>query len=326
MILLLLVGSMTTMQAQDFRISKFKENLLDLTAASSGVRDRNGDACALIKFSARDDNFVFEPNLGVVKTEKKVGETWLYVPATTKRISIRHPQLGMLRDYIIPVAIEQKTVYEAEIEITNQQYLKSLLEAKSRTDTVRIVQLKDTVVYKERVRHFHATLGAGFNVTAITGPTATMGFQLKKHSIEAGVAIGLGKVKNLSLYQWDNGAFWGTYDYKPLRIFARYGYDIGKGSFVATPLVGVAFTNISSAELRRSSSGGTIFAKAHVVSGTVGCRFGLRLGEVLRLHVTPEYNIQVKQSKGYETLKSADSKIKAWGTGLNLNAGVIFYI
>ena len=313
-----------SLHAQDFRVTKFQENMLDLTAARAAIKDNNGDLCALIKFSVRDEKFVFEPNLGVVKTEKKVGETWLYVPAKTKRITIRHPQLGMLRDYTIPVEIEQKVVYEAEIEILNKDYLNSLLEA--RTDTVRIVQVRDSVVYKETERPFHVLAGAGFNVTSIMGPSAFIGFKVKQHSLEVGTVIGLGKVQDVSIYQVSNSAFWGTYDFKPLRIFARYGYDISASRFVITPQVGVALTSMNGAEMRRSASGVNIFGKSYVGSATAGCRFGYRLSKALCLHVAAEYDAAVKKSNGYSVLQNFNSKIKSWGSGFNLNAGMVFYL
>lgn len=310
--------------AQDFRITKFKENMLDLSAARAAVKDNNGDLCALIKFSVRDDKFVYEPNMGVVKTEKKVGETWLYVPQKTKRITIRHPQLGMLRDYNIPVDIEQKVVYEAEIEILNKEYLNSLLEARS--DTVRIVQVRDSIIYKDKERSFHLMAGVGFNVASIMGPSALLGVKMKKHSLEAGTIIGIGKVQDVSIFQSNNSAFWGTYDFKPLRFFVRYGYDVSASTFVITPQVGVALTNVNGAVMRRSASGIDLFGKSHVVSATMGCRFGYNLGKRLCMHVSAEYDVAVKKSKGYTILQDFDSKIKSWGSGINLNAGIVFVL
>ena len=132
-------------QGQDFRITKFEENTLDLSAARSAVKDRNNDICALIKVAVRDTKFEYEPNMGVVKQERKVGEVWLYVPAGTKRMTIRHPQLGILRDYVIPVSIEQKVVYQMSLEITNKEYLQSMLH-KAKADTVRIEITKDSII------------------------------------------------------------------------------------------------------------------------------------------------------------------------------------
>ena len=74
----------------------------DLTANTSGtmVTDQNGDKCALIKVETTQTGFTFNAGqLGVTKTEQHPGEIWVYVPAGVRRISISHPQLGVLRDY-----------------------------------------------------------------------------------------------------------------------------------------------------------------------------------------------------------------------------------
>jgi len=41
-----------------------------------------------------------------------VGEVWVYVPHGIKKITIKHPQLGILRDYYFPCTIEKATTYE----------------------------------------------------------------------------------------------------------------------------------------------------------------------------------------------------------------------
>jgi formylglycine-generating enzyme required for sulfatase activity len=41
----------------------------------------------------------------------QVGEYWLYVPYGAKRLTIKHPVLGILRDYMYPLPIEKATVY-----------------------------------------------------------------------------------------------------------------------------------------------------------------------------------------------------------------------
>lgn len=50
--------------------------------------------------------------MGIVKTVSKNAEIWVYVPWGIKRLTITHPQLGLLRDYMIPMPIEKATVYE----------------------------------------------------------------------------------------------------------------------------------------------------------------------------------------------------------------------
>ena len=319
-ILWLLCGTLA--QAQDFSITSFKENLLDLTAARAAVKDKNGDLCALIKISVRDDRFEYEPNLGVVRQEKKVGEVWLYVPQQTKRITIRHPQLGILRDYIIPVSIEQKMVYEAELQITNESYLSFLLQM-SKTDTVRImVPQEPTVLKVEAERSVFFNLGVGFNVVGVMGPTAFLGFDFVNHVIEAGAVIGMNKAEGISIYQVDNAAFWGTYDYKAMRFFARYGYNIEASSFIITPLAGVAINNISGDRVQQGA--GDLFETMSTVSATVGCRFSYCLSKSIRVYATPEFGFTVKKDHSFDVVKEADSKVKSWSEGIGLSAGILF--
>ena len=322
--LLLWLCTAIGMQAQDFKITKFQENMLDLTAARAAVKDKNGDICALIKFSVRDNKFTFEPNLGIVKTEQRVGETWLYVPQQTKRITIRHPQLGILRDYVIPVNIEQKMVYDAELQITDQEYLRSLMQ-KSKTDTVRImVPQEPTILEVEAKRSVFFNIGVGFNALGVMGPGAYLGFNISNHVIEGGAVYGISGANDISIYQRDNGMFWGAYDYKAMRFFFRYGYDVEVSSFLITPLVGAGINNISGTELRRST-GGDLFSKVNTVSATVACRLSYCIGNNIRLQIMPEYSFGVKKDKSFDVLKDVDSTIKSWTDGFEVYAGIALH-
>ncbi len=318
-----LLGTLSVV-AQDFQITSFKENMMDLRAASASIRDKNGDECALIIFSVRDEHFEFEPNMGIVKQEKRAGETWLFVPQQTKRITIRHPQLGVLRDYVIPVNIEKKVVYEAELQITNQDYLSSLLH-QSKIDTVRImVPQEPTVVEVEAERNVHLDLGLGFSALGIMGPTGHIGFNIGHHLIEVGMTFGINKVWDVSIFQADNAAYWGTYDYSAMRFFARYGYNIEASSFIITPLLGAAINNISGSEVRRSPNG-DLFGKVSTVSATVACRVSYCIGKTLRLYIAPEFNIGVKNDHSFEILKEVDTTIKGWTDGLGASVGLILH-
>ena len=310
-----------SVSAQDFKVTQFKENMMDLSAASATVKDRNGDVCALIKVSVQDDKFEFEPNMGIVKKELKPGEFRLYVPAGTKSMTIRHPRLGTLRGYSIPVAIQQKMTYEMELSITNKAYLQSLLE---RPDTVTI-QVRDSImIEKERKAFFN--VGVGFQVMSLMGPYAHVGFNAGRHNVEVGAVLGLSKVPSISIYQADNGAHWATYDYKAMSYFARYGFDITPTeSFYITPLVGGAITSISGTEVKAGTRG-HVFDKTYVVQGTLGVRFAYAFGSLLRVQVTPGFNLGVKRDKSYDIIKEADSKLKSWGTGFSLQAGLILHI
>lgn len=128
LVLLLISPLLMLAQSPDFEVRNFHENTTDLSAATSQVKDLNGVTAALVRFAVRDTLFQFETNLGILKQENKTGEVLLYVPHGTKKLTIRHPYLGILRDYLFPVAIKSKTTYDTEVTITNLDYLNKKLD------------------------------------------------------------------------------------------------------------------------------------------------------------------------------------------------------
>ena len=101
--------------AQNISVTTFKLLDTDLTANTTGTMelDQNGETAALIKVVTTQTGFTFDGgSLGIVKTKQTPGEVWVYIPRGAKKISIKHPQLGVLRDYYFPVAIEPAKTYE----------------------------------------------------------------------------------------------------------------------------------------------------------------------------------------------------------------------
>ena len=87
----------------------------DLTALTQGTQetDQNGDVAALIKVVTTQQGFTFDNGIiGIVKAVQKPAEIWVYVPAKTMKLSIAHPDLGMLRDYYFKIPIEGGRTYE----------------------------------------------------------------------------------------------------------------------------------------------------------------------------------------------------------------------
>ncbi len=109
--LLLVLG--LNISAQNISVSSFEQRSNDLDArVNFPVKDQNGDLCALLKIATTETDFVFEGGqLGIMKTEKKTGEYWVYIPYGSKRITIKHNQLGNLYDYTFPETINKATVY-----------------------------------------------------------------------------------------------------------------------------------------------------------------------------------------------------------------------
>jgi PEGA domain len=96
-------------EVQSFRVLQ-----TDLTARiTDPVIDQNGEKCALIKVVTTQSGFGWEGGmLGIVKVRKKLGEYWVFLPHGAKKITIKHEQLGVLRNYIYPEAIREAMVYE----------------------------------------------------------------------------------------------------------------------------------------------------------------------------------------------------------------------
>ena len=100
---------------QHISVSSFKLLDTDLTANTSGTieMDQNGETAALIKVVTTQTGFTFDGGaLGIVKTLQKPSEIWVYVPHGLKKITISHPQLGILRDYYLNIPIEAAKTYE----------------------------------------------------------------------------------------------------------------------------------------------------------------------------------------------------------------------
>ena len=101
--------------AQNIEVKSFRPLTGDMTTTSAeGKRiDQNGEVAALIKVMTTETGFVFEGGtLGIVDTQQRVGEIWVWVPRASRKITILHQQLGGLRDYRYPVEIEADRTYE----------------------------------------------------------------------------------------------------------------------------------------------------------------------------------------------------------------------
>ena len=101
--------------AQNISVKSFRPLVGDMTTTSAeGKRiDQNGEVAALIKVVTPETGFVFEGGtLGIVGTQQRVSEIWVWVPRASRKITILHQQLGQLRDYRFPVEIEADRTYE----------------------------------------------------------------------------------------------------------------------------------------------------------------------------------------------------------------------
>ena len=113
---LCLLAGLSPLSAQDGEMSVrafyLAETDLDANTAGTMMYDQNGEVCALIKLETSLDGFTFDVgSLGVRDVQRVGGELWIYVPFGVRRITLSHPQLGVIRDYQFPVPIEKARTY-----------------------------------------------------------------------------------------------------------------------------------------------------------------------------------------------------------------------
>lgn len=133
-----------SLSAQEFSVASFRVLPNDVSAFINDVRDLNDEACALIKVEAPAD-FAFSTPLGIVKRKDEVGEIWLYLPKGTKKLTLKHPEWGVIRDYPLGKPLESRMTYELKLNLPKPIITEkhdTIVEIKTVIDTVAIPQIK----------------------------------------------------------------------------------------------------------------------------------------------------------------------------------------
>ena len=108
--------------AQEMSVQSFVLAETDLTANTPGTmkHDQNGNVAALIKVETTQKGFTFDVGmLGVIDVVEHPAEIWVYVPFGIRKMTVQHPQLGMLRDYQFPCSIEKGRTYIMKLTAGN---------------------------------------------------------------------------------------------------------------------------------------------------------------------------------------------------------------
>lgn len=289
------------LMAQDIQITRFERNYTSLIASVKPVYDNTGEACAVIRFFVRGTDFVIEPNLGVLKKETLPGEIRLYVPKGTKRLTVRKQGLMALNGYEIPIAIEPKVTYDVEMEVT------------------------DEAMSRNRANKGHNVYaGIGYNITSISGPSITLGFDVNHHNMEVGAVYGLNKTDDLYFYD-NNSNVVGAFNYKAVRIQLRYGYDIGVTDFLSVmPQAGFAYNLLNGDEIV-SGTKSKDYQTANSMSALAAVRLVVSFNNRFKLHITPEYDFGVYKDDNCKRIADFDSSFKSWTDGFNMNIGLMFF-
>ena len=129
--------------SQNISVSSFRCLENDINARTSKVTDQNGDLCALIILNTPVQGFEFG-GCSIETTEQKTGEIWLFVSPGVKFITIKHRDLGSLRNYPFPMSIKSGTTYEMVLktakitQIVEESVTEQYLIIKSNTENANI--------------------------------------------------------------------------------------------------------------------------------------------------------------------------------------------
>lgn len=301
-LIVLTVSFMLPAWGQDIEIKDFARNHTSLVARMNPVYDNADEACALIRFSVRDTLMIIEPNMGVVKRVNKPGEIQLYVPAGTKRMTVRYKNFLPLRDYVIPEALEGKATYDA------------------------IITVKEDALTKQKANREHNVfVGAGYQVMAISGPSLALGFKMKQHVVELGAVIGLSKTDDLYFYK-GSSTLKAAWKYSAIRAQARYGYEIPLTDFLSIiPQAGVAMNMFSGSSVADADTNTDDFKNASSVAGLIAARLTFSISDQFKVQLTPEYDFGISKSDNCKLISEYDNTFKGWTDGFNLNVGIIFF-
>ena len=297
-ILVLILAFILQADAQKkIKVTKFERNVTSLIGSMNQVLDNSGEPCAVLRVRMPDNGFEVEPNLGVLKSETKTGELLMWIPTGTKRLTVRHTGVMPLAGYEIPFRLMPKVTYDAEVEIVEEDRV-------------------------SKPKNYHLFVGAGYNVTAISGPSAMIGLDYRHHVVEVGVVLGINKTDDTFFYDKEMNLK-AAYNYKPFRVSLRYGYDFELSDmFSATPLVGFAYNNMNGTAVNNVNSNGS-YQSTSSTSGLLAVRLMAKVSKQISLHITPEYDFGLSKEELCKLIGDNDKTFKSWTDGLNLNVGVM---
>ena len=301
--------------AQDRKVivNNFERSNSSILSRTDPVKDNAGNYCAVIRFWYSGTDYVFEPNLGFLKIVELPGETRLWVPSGTKKMTIRHKYDKPLRRYQIPLKIESRTDYDVDVAI-----VESSDEFSKQIDLERNVKLAKTNFFY---------ISPGLNITSILGPSLILGASLDRHNVEIGGVFGLNKTDDLYPEYFDGTC---PYQYKAIRGQIRYGYEFSPSKYIdIVPLVGGNFNFINGTMTHHLPNFRDDLQDGFSLSLSGGVRFIAKWStsqNAVRFHITPEWTVCIKQNPDCALLSWYNPQILKWVRGFNLYAGIMIYL
>ena len=302
-VVMMMWGLCAAAQTPRITITKFEHNPLSIIGKMDPVRDANGDDCAVIRFFVSDRYFSIDEAL---RTDTLIGELRTWIPKRTKRLTIRHEGMLPLVGYEIPMLIESKNTYEATVEAVV---------------TTKVEKNKPAINKKPRTSGVY--LGAGYNVMSMSGPSFALGLDVSHHQIEIGGVFGLNKTDDIYFYD-EEGNLLSAYNYQPLRLQMRYGYDLQLSNFLSlAPQVGIAYNSANGKAVSGIVNTNEKYQKINSISMLGAVRLTMAFSRHFKLQITPEYDFGVSKNLNCKWVGDIDKTVKSWTDGFNLNVGLM---
>ena len=114
--------SVAMMAQSNLVIRDFQYEQYDQTANLKGTqkKDNNGRVAALLKIETNLDDLAFDGgSYGIVTTEHKAGQWWVYVPERAQKITVRHSKYGKC-DFYYPSEIKAGRTYTMKLGLEGQ--------------------------------------------------------------------------------------------------------------------------------------------------------------------------------------------------------------
>lgn len=332
--------------SQELKIQSFALSPTEIIPGGEQRKDLNGVTCALVKVQVVDAIDRVEGNI-IGDIDSRGTEKRIYMTQGTKMFRL-YPHSHL------PVSIMTGD-YDIERLEGNRVYILRLIgdndEKRVKQETVKPIEKspqqqtgssQNQISYS--VRHndqqsliparpdhiadtkFQFHLGLGFNALSIMGPSAHIGVSYAQFLLEAGYVFGLDKVENITLTQPGASSPMEAYDYSSSKFWTRLGYNFSFGGFKVSPQAGVTFNMISGKAVSGFTNSSDYFKKSNPMSAFAAIRFSYEVVKHLSIHITPQYDFSIGGDQVFEVIKQGDSKLKAWGEGFGVNAGIIYEI
>lgn len=338
--------------AQELTVQSFSLSPAEIIQGNEQRKDLNGKACALVKVQVVDGIDRVEGNVigGIDSrgTEKRIYLTdgtkvfrvypHSHLPITITTSEYNIEKLEGNRVYILRLTGGGSTEVKPQKKVTKKETPKieePIIETpQSQANTYQEPPqptyreyYNETPVAPKKTHYtsdaeFHVYAGIGFNAISAMGPSIHLGASYSKFHLEAGYVFGLDKVEDIHLSI--SSTLSEAYDYSCSKFWIRAGYSFGEEKFQISPQIGATFNMISGKSVSGTSNTTDYFKDSNPMSLFAAVRLSYEVAEHLRIHITPQYDFSLGGDQIYEVIKQGDSKIKAWGEGFGINAGVIY--